>query len=107
MESKLDRWITEGRYVEDTPVGELMEEFGVTEEEFRNYFSKCMGVPFMTWRKHLRIRRAMELMADNTGLSTNEVGNAVGIKDKSNFRKEFKSIVGCTPAEYMEIFNKQ
>ena len=43
---------------------------------------------------------AMRLLLENRETPANLIGEQVGISDKSNFRKQFKEITGCTPVQW-------
>ena len=67
---KLDKWIREKRWAEDL----TMQEIAIEE--------------------------AKKLLLEDRDIPTLIIGEAVGICDKSNFRRQFKEITGCTPAEW-------
>ena len=100
---KLDRWARDGKYRENySSIDEILAELDVTGEELASFCSKRLHKRFFTWRKELRIREAQELIISRPDSTLKEIAFHVGICDKTNFRKQFKSIAGCTPREWRE-----
>ena len=55
---------------------------------------------FLTWRKELRINDAKDLLLMHPNAPACHIGFVVGLCDKSNFRQQFREVVGCTPLEW-------
>lgn len=54
----------------------------------------------MQYLKALRMEQAEELLA-KTLLTVKEVVSAVGLRDRSHFSREFKTLHGMTPSEFI------
>ena len=99
----LERWVAQRRYaVPDATLGDVAEEIGVSQVQLSFYFRVILGIRFSTWRKRIRIRDAKILLIQEPDKSLASIGEAVGIADKSDFRRQFREIVGMSPAEYRE-----
>lgn len=68
--------------------------------ELSLFFRIQTGKNFLKWRKERRIEEAKKLLLEDRDIPTLIIGEAVGICDKSNFRRQFKEITGFTPAEW-------
>ena len=72
-------------------------------QKSRNYFSslfkKEMGMSFVDYVNHLRIREACRLL-DTTNELTYEVATRVGFSSYKYFSAVFKKEVGCSPSHY-------
>ena len=58
------------------------------------------GKNFLQWRKEIRIDEAKRLLVKDKTIPTAIIGEEVGISDKSNFKRQFREITGCTPAQW-------
>lgn len=97
---KLDKWILEKRWAEDRSMQEIADEMHISREKLSLLFRVRTGKCFLKWRKEQRIEEAKKLLLEDRTVPTLFIGEAVGIADKSNFRRQFKEITGCTPAEW-------
>ena len=77
-------------------------DLDLTGEELSFYCSTRFGKTFLTWRKELRIEEAMDLLLKFPVIPASKIGLSLGIKDKSDFRHQFKSVTGMTPREWRE-----
>lgn len=101
--NRLDQWIKDGRHHESfDSMDEILEDLGLTGEELSFYCSSVLKKKFLTWRKEMRIDEAKTLLLEHPDTPACHIGYAVGLSDKSNFRQQFKSVVGCTPTEWRE-----
>ena len=97
---KLDKWIREKRWAEDLTMQEIADDLQISREDLSLFFRIQPGKNFLKWRKERRIEEAKKLLLEDRDIPTLIIGEAVGICDKSNFRRQFKEITGCTPAEW-------
>ena len=97
---KLDKWIREKRWAEDLTMQEIADELQIGREELSLFFRIQTGKNFLKWRKERRIEEAKKLLLEDRDIPTLIIGEAIGICDKSNFRRQFKEITGYTPAEW-------
>jgi AraC-like DNA-binding protein len=68
-------------------------------------FKTSLGCTFSDYVSHLRVEKAKTLLT-TTGLTINELTEAVGYIDSSSFNKKFKSIVGCSLGAYRKNHSK-
>ena len=50
----------------------------------------------------MRIEDAKRLLMEQPEIPVRHIGYIIGFSDKSNFRRQFKEVVGCTPSEWRE-----
>lgn len=96
----IGRWIKDRRWTEDATLDEVAESLGIDKEYLSRIFRARFGKSFLQWRKHMRIDEAKRLLIKDSKIPTALVGEAVGINDKSNFKRQFRDLTGCTPAQW-------
>lgn len=107
VRARLDEWVSNGMHLECyDSMDEILDELGLTNEELSFYCARVLKKKFLTWRKELRINEAKKLLLEHPDAPASHIGFAVGLFDKSNFRQQFKALVGCTPTEWREMHLK-
>ena len=105
---RLGRWIAEGKYRKEYgSMDNILDELGVTADELSLFCTTKLRMPFLSWRKALRMEDAKRMLIEQPDASTVKIANELGIKDKSNFRHQFKSVTGLSPSEWREKFLKK
>lgn len=70
------------------------------------YISSCInsgaGCSFVEFVNGYRIRKAQELLLTHPEMRMNEISDAVGFANESSFYRNFKSVEGCTPQQWLE-----
>lgn len=97
---KIERWIESKDWLCDASLQDAADRAGVSKELFSGYFRKVLGKNFLQWRKWARIQEAKTLLLKEKEIPTALIGEAVGINDKSNFRRQFREETGMTPAQW-------
>jgi AraC-like DNA-binding protein len=97
---KVEEWILQKRWLEDKSMAETAREIGISKELLSLYFRCIVKKSFLHWRKEMRIAEAKKLLLEERSTPLLIVAESVGIGDKSNFRKQFKEVAGCTPTEW-------
>jgi AraC-like DNA-binding protein/tetratricopeptide (TPR) repeat protein len=87
------------QYCTDISVANLCNIANLSERQLRRLFTQFVGVSIKEYINNFRIERAEELLTNPT-LGINQVGQLVGIGDKTHFCRTFKAIVGVSPSEY-------
>lgn len=100
---RIDRWTKEKGWTEDLCQEDVARKLNVRSEQLGLYFRTRTGKSFLRWRRELRVEEAKRLLMENRDMPTALVGEAVGIPDKSNFRRQFKEITGYTPAQWRHL----
>lgn len=97
---KIEQWIEGKCWLRDASLQQAADEAGVPQERFSRYFRRELGKSFLQWRKEARINEAKVLLLKEKETPTAIIGEAVGINDKSNFRRQFRELTGMTPAQW-------
>lgn len=71
---------------------------------FRHLFKDETGMSVVQFVKIVRLKKAKELI-ETTPLSIKQIMAEVGIKDKSNFCRDFKKTYGVSPVKYRRDFH--
>jgi len=98
----LEKFIEDKGYRDELEVSEVAAGLGVSTQQLGYYFKHVLGKSFTQWRKEMRVEDAKALLRD-TEMSISEIAGLVGIPDKSNFRKRFTDVAGCTPKEWRRM----
>jgi len=103
--------ITEGvqllkqHYLENIPIPELAEACNLSVSSFRELFHKQYGMSPVQYRKHLRIRRAQELLSEGS-CTVAEAAFASGFENIGYFCTCYKAITGETPSQTKKTDNE-
>jgi AraC family transcriptional regulator, arabinose operon regulatory protein len=73
---------------------------------FRHLFKYETGMSVVQYVKTMRLKKAKELL-ESTPLSIKQIMAEVGIKDKSNFCRDFKKTYGLSPVKYRKDFQSK
>lgn len=84
-------------------VDELAEAVNLSPSHLRRLFKTEMGIPLNQYLKSLRLQKSKELM-EHTFLTMKQIMFEVGVKDKSQFARDFKRGTGLTPTQYAARF---
>jgi AraC-like DNA-binding protein/quercetin dioxygenase-like cupin family protein len=82
---------------DDRDTAAWAREVGASERTLSRLFVAETGVSLGRWRTRLRVRTALELLAEGTPVAT--VGRQVGYRTTSAFIAAFRREVGATPAQ--------
>ncbi|RMG28952.1 MAG: AraC family transcriptional regulator [Bacteroidetes bacterium] len=84
-------------------LGELAALVNMSESSFSRFFSKMMGRPFFRFLNEYRIHLARRMLIE-TDWSVAEVGYACGYESLPFFHKQFRKLMGMTPAAYRKQY---
>jgi AraC-like DNA-binding protein len=82
----------------------LCREAGVSVRTVERIFRKDTGIDFASWRRQVRLTRAVELLV--AGGSVKEVSYCVGYRQPSAFVETFRKSFGMTPKAWMLSLGK-
>ncbi|MCM1061753.1 MAG: helix-turn-helix domain-containing protein [Eubacterium sp.] len=89
-------------FSESITVDRLAEIAHVSKSYFMLRFKEAAGVGAIEYLSQIRINKVCELLAQ-TDKAAAEIAFECGFRNLSNFNRQFKSIMGCTPKEYRKI----
>ena len=87
---------------ENITVEKLAEILHISKSYFMNRFKQAAGVSAVEYIIQLRIKKACEFLI-RTDKTVTEISFECGFKNLSNFNRQFRKIIGCTPNEYRKI----
>lgn len=82
---------------------EVSDQIGMNPTYLSSLFKKKTGIGFIEYLTQVRIEEAKELLS-NPNRSISDTAGEVGYKDAKHFTRQFKKIVGLSPAEYRKIY---
>ncbi|TDQ36581.1 AraC family transcriptional regulator [Aureibacillus halotolerans] len=98
-----------GRIVEETihdrsiiKVEQLSERSGLSIRQLQRLFSQYIGVSPKWVIKRFRLQEAAERLEQDDSVEWAELAVHLGYFDQAHFIKDFKSVVGTSPAHYRE-----
>lgn len=84
----------------DAPsIDALARQAGYTPDHFTRLFRQHLGLTPRAFILRARIERARELLVES-GLSINQIADALGYRDAFFFSRQFKEKTGVSPSEY-------
>ena len=97
----LSLWVRHRCYAEKGCTATVAaEQMNMSVIQLKWYLYAVKRKSFSRFRKELRIRDAVYIMIIKPGLPVSVVGRMVGEYDKSNFRRDFKSVTGRYPVSH-------
>lgn len=86
------------------PLAALCHDAGVSVRTIQRIFRKDMGINFESWRRQIRLTKAVELLV--AGRSVKEVSFCVGYRQSSAFVETFRRSFGMTPKAWTVSLKK-
>jgi AraC-like DNA-binding protein len=87
-----------------TKVEQLAQAFDINARRLQRLFSDYVGV-YPKWViQRYRLHEAAERMASASPVAWTDISLDLGYADQAHFIRDFKKIVGCSPAAYMKRF---
>lgn len=86
-------------YRENISVDELAERVHLSKSYFMSCFKKAAGTGAIEYLAQLRINAACRMLTD-TAVSVSDIAYSCGYNNLSNFNRQFRKLVGCSPREY-------
>jgi AraC-like DNA-binding protein len=83
-----------------TKVAEVASRFSLSSRTLQRLFSQYVGVSPKWVIKRYRLQEATDQLADGEAVNWAKMALDLGYFDQAHFIKDFKTIVGRTPAEY-------
>ena len=84
-------------------INELADAVNLSAAHLRRVFKAETGIPLNRYIKSLRLQKSKELI-EHTFLNMKQIMFTVGVKDKSQFSRDFKRVTGFTPTQYAARF---
>ncbi len=92
----------------DLSLNVLAEELNIPKHYFSQLFNVHIGKSFYQYVAEYRVSYAIDQMQEaDFRLKIESLAYECGFNSKSSFNKYFKSIVGCTPIEYLKQKNRE
>ena len=98
---RLQQWIENKKYLETGKnLSDVAEELGTNRSYFSRYLNTHEECDFRNWRSRLRIEEASRLLLIYPDKSVSGIAEMVGFSDRSNFHRQFTTIIGMSPQNY-------
>lgn len=83
-------------------VNDITEQFNLSKRALQRLFRQYIGVNPKWVIQRYRLHEAAEQMASSDNQNLSQMALDLGYFDQSHFIRDFKTVVGKSPAEYME-----
>lgn len=80
----------------------VSEVANMTKNAFCKYFKKRTNKTYVQFLNELRIEHACKLIETKKDISIQEIAEASGFKNISNFNRQFKSLKKVSPSQYLK-----
>ncbi len=84
-------------------VADLVERSGLPKRTLQRLFAKYVGVSPKWVIQRYRLHEAAEQLANDDTIVHSTLALALGYSDQAHFVRDFKAVVGVSPAAYMSI----
>lgn len=91
-------WLADN-YARDRALSAAIETSGLQGRTFNRRFRAATGYSPSEHLQNLRIEEAKQLL-ESTPTGIGDIANAVGYSDEASFRRQFRGLVGLSPAGY-------
>lgn len=92
-------------FAENITILTLANVIHFSPSHFMSVFRQISGVSAIEYLTQVRINHACKYLKQNS-FSVSEIAEKCGFNNLSNFNRQFKKIVGCTPTEYKKQQNR-
>lgn len=96
------RVLLEGSFQRKLGLRDMSAQVNLSPWRLAHLFKSETGMTPQRYLTLVRLQRARDQL-ENTFLSVQEIGAAVGIPNPSQFTKSFKAAYGLTPVEYRRV----
>jgi AraC-like DNA-binding protein len=86
------------------PLAAMCASVGVSVRTIERAFRKDVGADFESWRRQVRLMKAVELLV--SGRSIKEVAFGVGYRQPSAFVEMFRRTFGSTPKAWISALER-
>ena len=86
-------------YQEQITIEQLSQSAHLSKSYFMNLFRLMTGMGAIEYLNHFRIKAVCEILLD-TDCSIAEAAFSCGFRNLSNFNRQFRKMVGISPAQY-------
>lgn len=100
--SKVTRFIEENYTNPNLSLSSIAEHFQISPPYLSRLYKERAGQKYIDHLSHVRVSAAKALLMSG-GLSVAEVSSRVGYGSIRSFTRTFRSLTGCSPAEYRRV----
>ena len=90
-------------YDQEINLRSLSQHFFMNQYYFSSFFKQKTGKNFKDYLVEVRVQKALELLLENSGMSTQELARKVGYNDAKSFSEKFRQYYGESPVNYKKI----
>ena len=98
---------TMAHYKEDIALETIARIAHLTPQAFCRYFKKHTRKTYITFLNDIRIAEACSKIINSKGASMSAVAYSTGFNNVVTFNRLFKKTMGCSPSEYLRVYDKK
>jgi len=95
VESNIDR--------QELNPNEMAKELGMSRSQIYRKLKVLTGQSVQEFVRHIRLKRAAQLMEQDPGMNIAQIAFAVGFQDPKYFSKAFSKYYGMPPSRYVQV----
>jgi len=95
------------RLGEAITIHDILKEFGLSQPSLNRMFRQFLNITFSNYLMTQRVKRAKELMNENTQEYIKDIAMQVGYLDQFYFSRIFRTITGFSPRQYMDSLQEK
>lgn len=104
----VQQWVnSKGYRLPHRTLQEAAESIGTDSVKLHRYCINSLRMDFRAWRTSLRIEDAKKLLMEEPALPSSQIARMVGVKDRSNFFRQFTEITGSSPDKWRQDHAKK
>lgn len=101
LQQAINRWVEEKMFTqENISRDDIAKSLGTDRNSLTSFFFHHMKIEFRVWRTQLRIQEAQCILLEYPNMSISQVGQKVGMYDRSNFQKKFTELTQMSPKDW-------
>ncbi|MBR4595408.1 MAG: AraC family transcriptional regulator [Bacteroidales bacterium] len=104
----VQQWVkAKGYRLPHRTLQEAAENIGTDSVRLHRYCINSLGMDFRAWRTSLRVEDAKKMLIEEPELPSSQIARMVGVKDRSNFFRQFMEITGSSPDQWRQKHAKK
>ena len=104
----VQQWVkAKGYRLSHRTLQEAAENIGTDSVRLHRYCINSLGMDFRAWRTSLRVEDAKKMLIEEPELPSSQIARMVGVKDRSNFFRQFMEITGSSPDQWRQKHAKK
>ena len=99
----VQKWIESQQYLQaGITMKDVVTQMGISRNMLNEWLQTTEQKQFNSWLMYLRIEEAKKQMLKHSDWSNETIAKACGFSDRSYFQRQFREVVGTSPAKWIK-----